>query len=144
MRTRGRPSSVSKTLVSGNFGERPEPPNSLTKRQKAIWREVVAAEDPILFNTAVLRGLLADYCRRRATGEEISEVIDGSGAVAQQDDEQLARFDQLLRMRDREMTAVITAATKLRLTNQSRYQPVVAGRAADRGAVQDTPWRKSA
>lgn len=145
MRTRGRPSSVSKTLISGNFGERPEPPASLTKRQKAIWLEVVAAEDPIFFNTAVLRGLLADYCRRRAVSEELSEFIDRSGPVWERDDvEQRRRFAQWMRLRDLEMGAVVSLATKLRLTNQSRYQSAVAARVAERGAKAEEPWRKSA
>lgn len=139
-----RPSSVPKTLVTGNFGERPEPPKSLTKRQIVIWKAVVASEDPIFFNTEVLRGLLADYCRRRALSEELGEVIEALGPVESLDAERERRFDLLTRSRDREMHAVGSIATRLRLTNQSRYQSTVAGRVVDRGLRAEEPWRKSA
>ena len=145
MKTRGRNSSAAATIVAGNFGERPEPPADLTKRQIAIWREVVASEDPDFFNSAVLRGLLADYCRRRAVCEEITNVIDGFGASWKRGVGDLEEYDLLLRMRDREQKGVIELATKLRLTNQSRWQPQGAARAATKAAAeQDIPWRKSA
>lgn len=88
--------------------------------------------------------MLADYCKRRAVCEEIGEVIDASGPIGKQDAEQQRRFAQLLRMRDREMAAVANLATKLRLTNQARYQSAVAARVVERGKQAEEPWRKSA
>jgi len=105
---------------------------------------VVAGEDVAFFKTAVTRGLLADYCRRRATGEEISEVIRGLEGGWWDDDEHIRHYDKLLRMRDRENIATVALATKLRLTNQSRYLPDTAARAAAKNAEVDEPWRKSA
>jgi len=116
----------------------------LNARQKAIWREVVASEDPNFFNSAVLRGLLADYCQRRAMGEEITSVIANAGEDWAQDDKSVAQRDKLLRMRDRETKAVADLATKLRLTNQSRYVPHAAARAAAKAPKEGVPWAKSA
>src|SRR3954469_12170909 len=76
MRQRGRQSAVAKTVVVGGFGKRPDPPLDLTTRQAEIWREIVSSEDPAFFNTAALRALLAEYCRRRDTGEGLSKIIN--------------------------------------------------------------------
>jgi hypothetical protein len=143
MKTRGRHSAASQ-VIAGGFTERPEPPKNLTLRQNAIWREVVASEDPNFFNTGVLRGLLADYCRSRATAEGITAVIEASAEVWMQDSESVANHERLLRMRDRELKAMVTVATKLRLTNQSRYVPHTAATAAKKTPKEDLPWRKSA
>jgi hypothetical protein len=143
MKTRGRNSAASQ-IIAGGFAERPEPPQSLSSRQKTIWREVVASEDPNFFNSGVLRGLLADYCRSRATAEGITEVIEASADVWMQDSESVGNHERLLRMRDRELKAMVTVATKLRLTNQSRYVPHSAGRAAAKAPKDDLPWRQSA
>ena len=144
MKTRGRHSSVAKSIVvSGGFNQRAEPPFDLTPRQEAIWREVVAGEDPSFFKTAVAKGLLADYCRRRSSGEEINEVIQRFAADWADDQNMIADYEKLLWMRDRENTATINLATKLRLTNQSRYVPDTAARVArDAVAQQDVPWAK--
>ena len=56
-------------------------------------------------------------------GEEITSVIANAGEDWAQDDKSVAQRDKLLRMRDRETKAVADLATKLRLTNQSRYVP---------------------
>jgi hypothetical protein len=47
-------------------------------------------------------------------------------------------------MRDREIAGMVTLATKLRLTNQSRFFPDVAARAGRRAAKDELPWLKSA
>lgn len=141
MKTRGRNSAASlSVVVAGGFGNRPNPPPHLTKRQKTIWQDAVAGEDPNFFNTGALRGLLADYCRRRSVSDELTEVIDTLGGVWIDEPEQQQRYDQLLKMRDREMAAVISLATKLRLTNQSRYLADVAARAARKAPKQAAPW----
>jgi hypothetical protein len=47
-------------------------------------------------------------------------------------------------MRDREMIAHVALATKLRLTNQSRYVPDTAARVAAKRTRDEIPWRASA
>jgi len=144
MKTRGRHSSVSKSVVvAGGFAERPNPPDDLNKRQIEIWREVVSGEDPSFFKTAVSRGLLADYCRRRATCEEITAVLQTTGEGWADDPQALVRYEKLQRMRDRENIATVVLATKLRLTNQSRYMPDSAARMAAKAVAQeDVPCAK--
>jgi hypothetical protein len=143
LKTRGRDNSATQ-VIAGGFAERPEPPPELTPRQNAIWREVVASENPDFFSSAALRGLLADYCRRRASADEITEVIDRSAKVWAHDPEAIGFYDKFLSMRDREQKAMVRLAMALRLTNQSRYIPHVAARAAAKVLPEEPPWRKSA
>ena len=144
MKTRGRDSAAAQSIVVGGFAQRPDPPDELTARQDAIWREVVASEHPDFFNSAGCRGLLAGYCRSRATCEEISHIIDKSGGVWMLSLDSIDERDMLLRMRDREIKQVVMLATKLRLTNQSRYVTQSAAIRAAKVPPEDVPWRKSA
>ena len=118
---RGR-KRVGAVVVEGGFARRPDAPSELTVRQAEIWREVVASEDDTVFATAASRGLLVDYCRRRQAGEEISKLIDVFHPDWLRNSEGALRYKQLLQMRDMEIRGATSLATKLRLTNQSRYQ----------------------
>src|SRR4029453_7585270 len=102
MKTRGRDSVATRSVIAGGFAERPEPPKVLNRRQNAIWREVVASEDPNFFDSAVTRGLLADYCQRRAMAEEITKVIGDFPEDWADDPQSVSRREKFLRMRDRE------------------------------------------
>ena len=138
----GRISSAARTVIAGKFGKRPEPPKDLNKRQSEIWREVVASENADFFNTAALRGLLADYCRRRHTSERITAVMEGFD-LDKLDGSQWAEYRDLARLRDMEQKAVIHLATKLRLTNQARYTTLSAATAAKRAAKEpEKLWEK--
>jgi hypothetical protein len=57
-----------------------------------------------------------------------------------EDDEGLKRYEILCRLRERETKAAADKATKLRLTNQSRYVPNVAGTAAKNSTAAARPW----
>lgn len=123
----------------GAFGQRPDPPENLTERQAAIWKEVVASEDPKFFDTGALRGLLADYCRFREAAEQINEAILAFKPSWLKNAAQTRRYQNLLRMRGLEVHNAVTVATKLRLTNQARYVPHTAARAAAKVA-KIKPW----
>lgn len=141
MRQRGRKSAAAEAVVvTGNFGRRPEPANDLTDRQSAIWRETVASEHADFFQTGALRGLLADYCRHREAAEKISQVIDTFKPEWLKNDEGAKRYHGLLKMRDLETRASAGLATKLRLTNQSRYTALSAATAGRNAAKGARPW----
>ncbi len=126
-------------VVIGAFGQRPDPPAGLTKRQADIWREVVASEDPKFFGTGALRGLLVDYCRHREATEQLSEELKAFKPAWLKDPTQIRRYQTLLRMRGLEVNGAANLATKLRLTNQARYVPHAAARAAQKVA-KIKPW----
>jgi hypothetical protein len=119
-------------IIEGNFGARPEPLAQLTARQQEIWREIVASEPIEFFATAALRNMLADLCRHRETIEILSvEIAVRAGEGA------------LLRMRALEIRSATSLATKLRLTNQSRYNAPTASSNARNTVKGSKPWDRA-
>lgn len=126
--------------MAGNFGSRPDPLQELTAEQAAIWRETVASEAADFFGTAALRSMLADYCRHRASAAVVSEVIDTFKPEWLKAAEGAKRYYGLLKMREAETRAAASLATKLRLTNQSRYTPQAAATASKNATKGYKPW----
>lgn len=144
MKGRGRQSLAdSATVVTGAFGKRPDPPDGLTERQCDIWREIVASEDPNFFDSAALRALLADYCRHRESAEKLAVVLNQFKTEWLNNPKALSQYRTLVRTRDIETRATVTMATKLRLTNQSRYVPHAAATAARRALKGPRPWEET-
>lgn len=137
-----RQSTESKLVVlQGGLAKRPEPPKDLNDAQAKVWRETVAAESVTFFDTAALQSMLKDYCRHTVTAAEMSALIDKYDLSIPMDDETAKLLDRLTKMRDRETKAAADKATKLRLTNQSRYTPKAAGTASkNNGASNLRPW----
>jgi hypothetical protein len=144
MRQRGRKSIVSAetVVIRGDFGKRPEPPEELTPEQAEIWRKTVASEAADYFVSAALKNMLADYCRHMASGLVLSGIIDGFKPEWLKAAEGAKRFHELLRMRESETRAAAMLATKLRLTNQSRYTPHAAATASRNAARGFKPWEE--
>jgi len=142
MAKRGRPSLADLSVVPVNFGadRRPPPTPELTEKQADIWRAVVASEPAAYFDSAALRDLLSDYCRHRESANMISEVIEQFKAEWLRNAEGSKRYKGLLQMRDAEVRACANLATKLRLTNQSRYTPKAAGTQTRNEGGGPKPW----
>lgn len=122
MRQPGRKASaVRAVVIEGGFAARLEPPAELNRRQAELWRIVTATEDPDFFATGATRGLLADYCRRRETAEKLTVAIEEFKPEWLKDADGVRRYKYLLQMRDMELRGMVSLATKLRITNQSRY-----------------------
>lgn len=104
-----------------------EPPAGLTDEQAQVWRETVNARSADFFGPDQVP-LLEEYCRVvvmcRLLADQIEAGIAGGDAGA---------LKALLDMRDKESRRMASLATKLRLTNQSRYTPQAAATAAKRG-----------
>jgi hypothetical protein len=111
----------------------------LTDRQAAIWREVVETEAIDFFATAATRSLLANYCRARETGETYTALIESFDPAWLKTEDGLTRYRSACRGRDVETRAEVTLATKLRLTNSSRYTDKGAA-VAGRKAAGQRPW----
>ncbi len=125
MRQRGRKSAAGLSVVSiGIDTHRPEPPTHLTKPQAIIWRAIVA-DLPGGWISGAQEYLLAAYCRHIDAGNWLSKQIDGLGA----EPADIPRLSRLLGMRIRETGAMMSLATKMRLTQQARMHPRTAGRA---------------
>ena len=136
----GRRSAASLSVVAGTaIDGRPHAPSDLTNGQKVVWERTVANESADTFRTAALQQLLKEYCRHVETAGRLAKQIDDATEEGSAVD--LEDLDRLLKMRDRETKALADKATKLRLTNQSRYTPQAAGTAAKRAQTESKPWQ---
>lgn len=141
MKQRGRRSAASLSVIAGTIDGRPQPPSGLTKEQQEIWNRVVAAEPADWFRTAAAQQLLVLYCRHIQTAVKLESVIADAWG---DEDSTPAQVDRLLKMRDRETRACVTLATKMRLTNQSRYTAEKAGTAGRQETSQPKkPWHNA-
>ena len=143
MGQRGRTSAAALSVVAGtDIDGRPKAPSDLTEFQREVWDRTVANEAADVFKTAALQQLLREYCRHVETADRLSRQVDT--ATCDGTNYSLQEIDTLLRMRDRETKALADKATKLRLTNQSRYTPGAAGTAAKNAAKDRKPWQMQA
>ena len=135
-----RRSAASLAVINGSLDRRPDPPADLTSQEAEVWAATVSHEAADVFGTAALQQMLKDYCRHLVAAERLGLVIEGHMAkVGGEDTIALKDLDCLLKMRDRETKAVADKATKLRLTNQSRYTPRAASTAA-KNTGPTKPW----
>lgn len=131
MSKRGR-KSADELKVTVNIPQRPDAPADLTPRQAEIWKEAVNQYAVDWFPKET-HALLAAYCRHCSTSEDIANRIKAMNPM--EEDTQI--MDRLYRMQDRESQAIARTATKLRMTPQSKYDPITAAR-KNRGAGKET------
>lgn len=136
----GRKSAAALSVVVGSIDGRPQAPSDLTKGQREIWDRTVANEANEVFRTAALQQLLKEYCRHVETAGRLSKVIDSVTDPKALEPMGAEALDRLLKMRERETRALADKATKLRLTNQSRYTPGAAATAAKK-VTEAKPWQ---
>ena len=126
--------------------QRPEPPERLNKEEAEEWRTVVGRLPPEWFPAETLP-MLEEYCIHVIRSRMIAEWMKGFRAEFLMMADGLERVDKLLAMGEREAKAIAYLATKMRLTQQSRWQPVSADRASKRGssaATHGRRWREPA
>jgi phage terminase small subunit len=135
-----RASAASLATVSVLPGQRMEPPLRLLAEASAIWREVVATKPSDWFN-ADSSHLLEAYCHAVVSHRLVSK------SVMMFTDEALAQvggpkqYELLTRMQERQTRVIATIATKLRLTQQSRYTPQAAATASKKvSGGGSRPW----
>jgi hypothetical protein len=127
--------------LPGREERRPPPPEGLTDDQARLWRDIVTTEPKSFFDSAARRHLLRLYVEHATFRAKLQELIDRVPIAKILDPDTEAGVERMLRIRDRETKALVSLATRMRLTNQSRYTPGAAGSAArnDAGAGP-RPW----
>jgi hypothetical protein len=135
MEGRGRKSTASLTVVPAGLPSRLEPPTGMSEAQANLWREVVAGK-PVEWFAADNAPLLVEYVRAVDTANLLDAMI--SAQFAGKGDDSLK---DLLTMRDREAKRAVSIATKLRLTQQSRYTPQAAATADRKAGDGKKPWQ---
>ena len=89
------------------------------------------------------RHLLRLYCEHACFRAEVQGLIDRTPIERMVDPDTAPAFEAMLKARDRETKALVSLATRLRLTNQARYTPQAAGTAGRQHASGPRPWEDS-
>jgi hypothetical protein len=142
MAQRGRKSAASLSVVSVLGNERPAPPDELGEEEAEEWR-AISARMPHDWWTRENYPLLCEYCRHIVRSRDLAKDITAFKRFPPEvrlTSDGIQRYDTLLRMADRERAAMVNLATKMRLTQQSRYRADKAASAADRGKTVRKPW----
>lgn len=144
MGQRGRKSGASLSVIAGSIDGRPQPPEDLTSDQRDVWIRTVGSESADFFRSAASQQILKEYCRHVISAGKLGRMINTIEAMDILTPTDGAAYETLLKLRDRETKALSDKATKLRLTNQSRYTPQAAATAAKKGATEAKPWQMQA
>lgn len=118
------------TVAVNNSKNRPAPPSHLTAEERAVWKAVVDAKTADWF-TPENFPLLELYCQNvvlsRRLAKELTFKLD----------------PKMFTMKNMIEKTIANLATKMRLTQQSRWQPHGAARKANQGGVDadgNLPW----
>lgn len=132
MQQRGRKSAEGLSVVRVAPSERVQPPDRLGASEAAIWREIVASKPADWFGADSIP-LLEHYC---------SMVVESQRVAAQLrlvSPECLDDYQRLITLQTKIGGLLASLATKMRLTQQSRYGARAAATASDRTAAKK-PW----
>lgn len=120
MKQRGRKTALTVVQESDvSAVDRPEPPGELTPEQRIEWISVVNSLPAEWFPDET-HGVLAQYCRHMVAGRHISQMIQ---QLESGKDIDVAEYDRLLKMQERESRIIVSLATKMRMTQQATYHP---------------------
>jgi hypothetical protein len=130
MQQRGRKSSDSLSVVRVAPTERVSPPERLAPSEAAIWREIVSSKPADWFGSDNLP-LLEHYCTMVAESQRVASQLRLVSPECLDD------YERLISLQTKIGGQLASLATKMRLTQQSRYGARAAATASDR-----TPTRK--
>lgn len=136
----GRKAGAALATVAPALMELPEPPENLTEPQADVWRTVVASKPVDWFLPDTLP-LLSAYCKATVEHQRVSALLDAFNCECLKDEDgaALERYDKLTKLQDRQARLMMSLATKMRLTQQSRYRADEAHGVA-RKAGRARPW----
>ena len=122
---------------------RPEPPAALQPAEADKWREIVSTKPGDWF-TKDTHPLLMAYVRAMMASEVIAQQVAAFDPEWMADRDGLARFDRLMAMQERQGKLMAMLATKMRLSQQSKYGARGAETAARNAAGGTRPWERVA
>ncbi len=137
MERRGRKSLAALSVILPHDvrpAKRPKPPADLTKEQATEW-QLVVDRMPADWFPREMHGVLAQYCRHIIEARRIGQLIAQMAAKKRFDVDQ---YEQLLRMHDKEGRSVSMLATRMRLTQQSRYDK----KRKTGNVIAQRPWQE--
>jgi hypothetical protein len=122
MKQRGRKSVAALAVAdtTTHLSQRPAPPADLTAIQRHHWVEI-ANSLPADWWKDDNKALLAEYCRTLSTLAFLNAQIDAQEALDPSQIDTQA-YMEILKRRESLVRVQLTQATKMRLTQQSRYR----------------------
>ena len=146
MKQRGRKSkdsaSAGLVVLEGLSATRPAPPPELNDAEKQRWTRITASKAVDFFDDGVL-DLLTEYCRLKTQVDLVSEEINVYDPKWLETDKGVARYKNLASIRDQGQGRMLALARAMRLTNQSRFQPVTAASRSGKSMSNDHLWKRS-
>jgi hypothetical protein len=135
MATRGRKSAASQEVAAVSITqaiERPDAPYDLTDEESTEWWAVINRMPADWFPRET-HPLLVQYCRHTVRARRIAQIITSAEADEEFD---LLRYDRLAKMAERESRILASLATKLRISQQTRYD-----KSRKTGTQAKPPWQ---
>ena len=137
MKQRGRKSSAELAVVRPLSTEMPDPPASYSDDQAATWCSILASKPADWWDAGTLP-LLDAYVRAIAEHARISELLERMHPLEGMDE--FKDYDAMQRTQDRLASQMARLATKMRLSQQSKYGARGADGAAARASSKGKPW----
>lgn len=135
-----RKSADALSVITHLPGQRTEPPPGFPADATEVWRSVVASKPHDWFGADSVY-LLEAYCHAVVSHRLISIGVAAFDQSKMASPDGINLYDQLTRMQERQARVMAAIATKLRLTQQSRYTPQAAATAAKKvGGGSTRPW----
>jgi hypothetical protein len=139
MGVRGRKSAASLSVAVTNIpGQRPEPPEKLSEAQKQEWRAVVARMPPDWF-TRENQALLVEHCRHVERSDVLDAELRSAVEAGRSKD-----LPGLMTLAKQETSILATLATKMRLSQASRWDHQKSATAVRHETNGTRPWQRSA
>jgi hypothetical protein len=143
MRQRGRDSETKRAAGAPviELHPQPQPPADLNEAEAAIWRSLVASMPASWFRPET-HAMLETLCRVTVQLHQINKQFARFGSELPRAAKQWQRYKELTALRGRLASQVSLLSTKLRLTPQSRINPLSAARRVTRHVDQPPlmPW----
>lgn len=139
MDQRGRKSTAEiTTLRAVAPGERLPAPIELTPEQARIWDSVTETKPAEWFQRDTAP-VLVEYCQTITRARQVEEFIASIEGTALADADNRKAYLELVKVKESLSKTIASLATKMRLTQQSRYTPQ-ASNTANKKANRKRPW----
>lgn len=140
MKQRGRKSAAQLATVTAMPLRMLEAPGDLSPEEAAVWSRVAATKPGDWWDAGSMP-LLAQYARATVQAELVAELVRTVGQNMVADPSELGRYKELRKLQAALSAEMTSLATKMRLTQQSRYNAKNSDTASRRGGGGGMkPW----
>lgn len=132
MKQPGRTSAADLSVVRITAADRPKPPDHMTDEQKVLWESITATKPADWFTDDTLP-LLEAYCEAWLAHRQASLALRSESVGS-------AEYAAVYRVQKDSANTLAQMATKMRLSQSSRYGARGASGAHERTLKASKPW----